>query len=307
MKKLAFLLASALVVFAACKKSSVSEKPKWTTSPLNKVELGENVEGKVSSDDPVGVKSFTVSLESLPVELIGLVNSAIGLSANKASATKAGVLDLVNDSKFASSSYAKFFTPVGASLAGATSVTLDLGGFIMSLMEGNDLATGTLYELSLSMMDNDGNPLTQKASFKWTAAPKITTSIKANPAFFGEGMDPFKVMVEAPGALAGLTIAFEGEAGKNPLSGVMNYSKTYSPSGVLDLINQTDASANALSLPESSKLKDKKSQVVIDMSTLMSNLVVWNKGVEGSFVLNITAEDKLGKSSTYQQIFRTTL
>ena len=305
MKKVVLFLASVLAL-VSCGKTPVADKPKWTTSALNKVELGENVEGKVSASIPDGIKSLTVSMQTLPVELIGLVNSAIGLSSNKASATKAGMLDLVNDATFASSQYGKFFSPVGSSLANAKSVTLDLGGFVMALMAGNDLPNGTLYELVLSLTDNSGNQLSQTASFRWTSAPSITTTY-ANPGLFGEGMGTYQLMIEAPGALSALTIAFEGEAGKSPLPKVIEYIKNYSETGILDLINESDEVANALSLPTSSKLKDKRTQVVVDLSKLMSNLVLWNKKAEGSFVITVTAEDKLGKSSKYQQIFRTTL
>lgn len=274
-----------LLAFGACQQKKESAKPTWGATALRSVELGDNMEGKVTVSVPAGVASFTVTLTELPVELVGLVNRCIGITANRASATKAGVLDLVGDTALASSEIARFFTPVGAKLTGATSVTLDLGGCLMYLMEGNDLATGTRFVVDLSLTDKEGNTATQQNSFRWTQAPYYTVT-GSNPCELTSSVGALSVELLVPGKLKALTMSFGGDKAS---AFILNYVKNRNEqSTTVDLMGAAadhfgfSASANATT-------------VKLDFSALVKS---WSFDVEASTVTVITlhAEDVLGKS-----------
>ena len=288
MKRMTLLAVAVLSLLAlgACQQKKESAKPTWGSAPLKSVELGDNMEGKVTVSVPAGVASFTVTLTELPVELVGLVNRCIGITANRATSTKAGVLDLVGDSALASSEIARFFTPVGAKLGGATSVTLDLGGCLMYLMSGNDLATGTRFVMDLSLTDKEGNTATQQESFRWTQAPNY--NVKGNnPCELTSSVGTLSVDLLVPGKLKALTMSFGGDKAS---AFILNYVKNRNEQKTtVDLMgpaaeNFGFTAANA-----------KATTVKLDFTALVKS---WSFDAEANTttVITLHAEDVLGKS-----------
>ena len=287
MKRMILLAVAVLSLLAlgACQQKKESAKPTWGSAALKSVELGDNMEGKVTVSVPAGVASFTVTLTELPVELVGLVNRCIGVTANRASSSKAGVLDLVEDSALASSEIARFFTPVGAKMSGATSVTLDLGGCLMYLMSGNDLPTGTRFVLDLSLTDKEGNTATQQEILRWTQAPyyQVTGS---NPCELTTTVGTLSVDLMAPGKLKVLTMSFGGDKAS---AFILNYVKNRNEQNTtVDLLG---AAAENFGFSASAKA----TSVKLDFTALVKS---WSFDVEANTttVVTLHAEDALGKS-----------
>lgn len=277
-------LLSVLCLMTGCAKKN-NAKPLWSSTPLKNVELGDNVEGKVTVSVPAGVESFTATLTELPVELIGLVNRCIGIPANRATAVKPGMLDLVSDATLPNSEIGRFFTPVGSKMSGATTATLDLGGCFMYLMENNEIPTGTRFVVDLSLTDKEGNSTDQQESFRWTEAPRFTVTGN-NPCQLNTSGVTLSVDITVPGKLKVLTMDFGGAKASQVILGYVknrNDQKT-----TVDLLG---SSAANFGFSVSANVTAAK----LDFSALAKS---WSFDVESSTTTIITlhAEDALGKT-----------
>ena len=133
MKKVLYFAFAGLLLLGACSKNNASTdaagKPSvaWEANPnFDVMEIAKDMNAKVVVKLPESASSFTVTLSKLPVELIGVANKMIGIQANKATSSKPGVLDLIEDSAAAQAANRMgFSSSVGAVLKSTSSVTLD--------------------------------------------------------------------------------------------------------------------------------------------------------------------------------------
>ncbi len=297
MKKV-LLFAAAFLVLLSCSKNNASTdaagKPSvaWEANPnFDVMEISVNMNAKVVVKLPEAASSFTVTLSKLPIELIGVANKMIGIQANKATSSKAGVLDLIEDSSVAQAANRMgFSTSVGAALKSVPSVTLDFTKLLEELAADSPLANQTGFTFKVAVVDRNGAKLEKDIRFNWTSAPEISSDYSFPYTLTYGTTTPLVLNIDAKGKIAGITLQFDGDAEKDILAWI---KKRNGGSEVIDLMKE--GTATAFGLPAATDIKDKM-QLNLNITTLMTNFSYEAKTV-GSYYLLITVVDALGKET----------
>jgi hypothetical protein len=297
MKKV-LLFAAAFLVLLSCSKNNASTdvagKPSvaWEANPnFDVMEISVNMNAKVVVKLPEAASSFTVTLSKLPIELIGVANKIIGIQANKATSSKAGVLDLIEDSSVAQAANRMgFSTSVGAALKSVSSVTLDFSKLLEELAADSPLANQSGFTFKVAVVDRNGAKLEKDVRFNWTSAPEISSDYSFPYTLTAGTTTPLVLNIDAKGKIAGITLQFDGDAEKDILAWI---KKRNGGSEVIDLMKE--GTATAFGLPAASDIKD-KTQLNLNITNLMTNFSYEAK-TAGSYYLLIKVVDALGKET----------
>lgn len=304
MKKVLFFSLAGLLLLGACSKNDTTgtdaQKPSisWEANAnFDVMEIALNMNAKVTVKVPETVNSFTITLSKLPVELIGVANKMIGSQANKASSSKAGVLDLIDDSTAAQAmNRIGFCTSVGAKLKTVPSVTLDFTKLLEELAADSPLANQTGFTFTVTVVDRNGTKLEKDIRFNWTSAPEIDCT-NTFPYTLTPGTTTSLVLkIDAKGKIAGITLQFDGDAEQGIQAWIKNRNKAANGgTAVIDLMKE--GTATAFELPAASEIKD-KIQYNLDITRLMTNFSYEAK-TPGSYLWNVTVTDALGKVTEF--------
>ena len=296
MKKVLLFAVAGLLLLCACSQKDNSaadaQKPSvsWEANPnFDVMEIALNMDAKVTVKVPETVSSFTITLTKLPVELIGVANKMIGSQANKASSSKAGVLDLIDDSTAAQAmTRIGFCTSVGAKLKTVSSVTLDFTKLLEELAADSPLANQTGFTFTVTVVDRNGTKLEKDIRFNWTSAPEIVCDSTFPYTLTRGTTTPLVLKIDAKGKIADITLQFDGNAEQNIQNWIKNRNNGAT---VIDLTKEgTDT---AFELPAASSFKDKM-QYNLDLTKLMTNFSYEAK-TPGSYLWNVAVTDALGK------------
>lgn len=297
MKKLILCTAAVLAVLACQKAPAVDNSTKPTVewdanTTFSEMEISESMNAVVTVKFPEKVSAFRVSLTTLPVELIGVANQIISTSANKASGSKAGVLDLLEDASAAQKLQQMGFAGVvGANLKNATSCKLDFAKLIAALSSGTPLDNQTKFSFTIDVVDNAGNKLSKNnvIRFNWTSAPDIVSDFSF-PYTLSKGTTEKLVLnIDAQGKIGGITLQYEGDGDPGIQAWIKNRNNN---STLIDLMAEN--TATAFGLPKVADLKDKVN-VALDLTSFMTNCSyeVTKKGT--TLPLTVKVVDNLGK------------
>ncbi len=297
MKKVLLFAAAFLVMFSCSKNNASTDaagKPSiaWESNPnFDIMEISVDMNAKVVVKLPEAASSFTITLSKLPVELIGVANKMIGIQANKATSSKAGILDMIEDSSVAQAvSRMSFSTSVGAALKSASSVTLDFTKLLEELASDSPLANQTGFTFKVAVVDRNGAKLEKDIRFNWTSAPEISCDYSFPYTLTPGTTTPLVLNIDAKGKIAGITIQFDGNAEKDILAWI---KKRNGGSEVIDLMKE--GTATAFGLPAATDIKD-KTQLNLNITSLMTNFSYEAK-TAGSYDLLINVVDALGKET----------
>ena len=304
MKRYLFVAAALIAVLSCTKKGGNGDedlnKPvfTWEANPnFGPLEIEEEMHSQIDISAPLGVASFTVTFSTLPVELIGVVNSVISDVKNKATSSKPAVFDLVNDTKLAQRmADMHIISPAGAKLAGATSAKFDIGYLIKELCEGQLLENGAKFGLDVALVDQNANSLKKTATFNWTAPPDVVFDPDEFTVELTEEKDSYPVVVRitAPGKIEDVIVSFlPGEMGKDPDAGIVAFIKSYTKQEASFSLTEQPKVASVLGLP-STELKGKTS-AELNLNTLLSNLALQATGGGTRTLLSVEVLDALGK------------
>ncbi len=308
MKKVLFYALAGLLIFTACSKNNASgdtQKPSinWeANSSFAVMEISQTMDAKVTVKIPEKATSFKITLATIPVELIGVANRLIGTQGNKASATTAGVLDLIEDNTTVQTmSRIAFSTAVGETLKTLPAVTLDFAKLLEELAGDTPLANQSAFTFRVTVVDSTGAKLEKDIRFNWTSAPEITCSTNF-PYLLSTGTTtPLVLNIDAKGKIAGITLQFDGDAEQGILSWIQNRNKTVNDgSAVIDLMKE--GTGAAFNLPEPGDVKD-KTQLSLNLTKLMTNFSFEAK-TPGDYSFLVTVVDALGKNSAFPFVFQ---
>lgn len=298
MKKVLYFAFAGLLLLGACSKNNASTdaagKPSvvWEANPnFDVMEIAADMNAKVTVKLPESASSFTVTLSQLPVELIGVANKMIGIQANKATSSKPGVLDLIEDSAAAqAANRLGFSTSVGAALKSTSSVTLDFSKLLEELAADSPLANQSAFTFMVAVVDRNGAKLEKDIRFNWTSAPEINSDSRFPYSLTPGTTTPLVLKIDAKGKIAGITLQFDGKAEADILSWI---KKRNGGSEVIDLMKE--GTATAFELPSASDIKD-KTQFKLDITKLMTNFSYEAK-TPGSYYFLVKVTDALGKET----------
>lgn len=298
MKKVLYFAFAGLLLLGACSKNNASTdaagKPSvvWEANPnFDVMEIAADMNAKVTVKLPESASSFTVTLSQLPVELIGVANKMIGIQANKATSSKPGVLDLIEDSAAAqAANRLGFSTSVGAALKSTSSVTLDFSKLLEELAADSPLANQSAFTFMVAVVDRNGAKLEKDIRFNWTSAPEINSDSSFPYSLTPGTTTPLVLKIDAKGKIAGITLQFDGNAEADILSWI---KKRNGGSEVIDLMKE--GTATAFELPSASDIKD-KTQFKLDITKLMTNFSYEAK-TPGSYYFLVKVTDALGKGT----------
>lgn len=298
MKKVLYFAFAGLLLLGACSKNNASTdaagKPSvvWEANPnFDVMEIAADMNAKVTVKLPESASSFTVTLSQLPVELIGVANKMIGIQANKATSSKPGVLDLIEDSAAAqAANRLGFSTSVGAALKSTSSVTLDFSKLLEELAADSPLANQSAFTFMVAVVDRNGAKLEKDIRFNWTSAPEINSDSSFPYSLTPGTTTPLVLKIDAKGKIAGITLQFDGKAEADILSWI---KKRNGGSEVIDLMKE--GTATAFELPSASDIKD-KTQFKLDITKLMTNFSYEAK-TPGSYYYLVKVTDALGKET----------
>ena len=283
MKRTVLLLAAALVVLGACKKTQPDDSNKptvaWEANPsFDLMEIGVNMDAKVSLTVPEGVESLVVRITEIPTDLSGNKNDLI--------------MDLVSDANIASA-FSGFVSP--RQVSAAKSVTLNFTPLLYKIAEGQLLNNDDRFTFELTMLDAAENKLAKTIRFRWTSGPEITWTPKDKKVVFKADTEeyPCKLAIVAPGRIESLVLSFEGTSEQSVDAGLMAYIKKVAGGNAIDLIAQSTV-AQKLSLP-GAEIKS-KTALEIDLKTFLGNLSLVADGNGSSTQMKIVIVDELGKS-----------
>ncbi len=293
MKRTVLLLAAALVVLGACKKTQPDDSNKptvaWEANPsFDLMEIGVNMDAKVSLTVPEGVESLVVRITEIPTDLRGIVKKEISISGNKNDL----IMDLVSDANIASA-FSGFVSP--RQVSAAKSVTLNFTPLLYKIAEGQLLNNDDRFTFELTMLDAAENKLAKTIRFRWTSGPEITWTPKDKKVVFKADTEeyPCKLAIVAPGRIESLVLSFEGTSEQSVDAGLMAYIKKVAGGNAIDLIAQSTV-AQKLSLP-GAEIKS-KTALEIDLKTFLGNLSLVADGNGSSTQMKIVIVDELGKS-----------
>ena len=298
MKKVLYFAFAGLLLLGACSKNNASTdaagKPSvvWEANPnFDVMEIAADMNAKVTVKLPESASSFTVTLSQLPVELIGVANKMIGIQANKATSSKPGVLDLIEDSAAAqAANRLGFSTSVGAALKSTSSVTLDFSKLLEELAADSPLANQSAFTFMVAVVDRNGAKLEKDIRFNWTSAPEINSDSSFPYSLTPGTTTPLVLKIDAKGKIAGITLQFDGKAEADILSWI---KKRNGGSEVIDLMKE--GTATAFELPAISEIKD-KTQFNLNITKLMTNFSYEAK-TPGSYYFLVKVTDALGKET----------
>lgn len=298
MKKVLYFAFAGLLLLGACSKNNASTdaagKPSvaWEANPnFDVMEIAKDMNAKVVVKLPESASSFTVTLSKLPVELIGVANKMIGIQANKATSSKPGVLDLIEDSAAAQAANRMgFSSSVGATLKSTSSVTLDFSKLLEELAADSPLANQSGFTFKVAVVDRNSAKLEKDIRFNWTSAPEIDCDYSFPYTLSSGTTTPLVLKIDAKGKIAGITLQFDGKAEADILSWI---KKRNGGSEVIDLMKE--GTATAFELPAASTIKD-KTLFNLDITKLMTNFSYEAK-TPGSYYFQVKVTDALGKET----------
>lgn len=292
----ATLLATAL--FASCQKDD-PQKPSisWPSNEkFAQTELTPKTDGAISLSAPEGFESITLTL-NLGVYNI-LANQYIGTSANKGTANKGAILDVIDDSS-AAAFLKELGCSAGSTLRGKTMATINLVDILDKLITGQNIDNNTNFLMDIAITDKAGNSAVKSAKFHFTSAPVL--SWEGNSSFDTVDLGtvkPTKIRIQAPGKIAKLQVILD--------SGVIelaNYIKNRTTGGLqtIDLVNDEAIANNFGKWFPSGSSVDGKTDVTLDfgfMYDLRPDLT------PGTNVFTIACEDANGKTASTQIKFK---
>jgi len=300
MKKYLFA-AAAILLALSCSKPQNNTPSEASTAPVltweanagfELMEIEEDMHSVIAVSSTSGIASFTVTFSTLPVELIGILNTYIGVSDNKATSSKAGVIDFVSDGG-ATSKLTSVINPIGAGLKGAKSASFDIGALITKLCYGQILENGSRFALDIAVKDSEGKLTQKSASFKWTSAPEIVLNPSASTISLESSELEYQYSVDAPGKIAHVIISFTGNGDSEPDPGIIALVKNYT---------KADASINLAEMPKVAKVFGLPSDNIvgqtalqIDLSTLLLQLSLSASQTGSETILKVEVKDQLGK------------
>lgn len=300
MKKVLLFAAAFLVMFSCSKNNNdttpTTQKPtvSWEANPnFDIMEIAMDMNAKVAVNVPEKASAFSITLSTIPVELIGVANKLIGTQANKATAGKAGVLDLVGDNTAAQAlKKMGFSSVVGTALQDATVITLDFEKLLEELAGDTPLANQSGFTFKIMVVDRTGNKLEKDIRFNWTSAPEISCTNTFPYELTLGTTTPLVLNIDAKGKIAGITIQFDGDAEPGIQAWIKNRNKSVNNgSDVIDLMKE--GTATAFDLPAVSEIKDKM-QFNLNLTRLMTQFS-YEAQTPGTYDLLVTVVDALGK------------
>lgn len=298
MKKILLMAVAALALLSCNKNNTVdnSQKPSVTweaNASFDEMEISTDMDARVVFAVPKGVSSLKITL-NIPATLIGVANKLIGTTANKGTASKSPVFDLINDAAAVSS-----LRNIGF-LAGNPGVQGDFSFNFTKLLDelagDSVLDNASKFSFVISLTDKADNSLSKTARFNWTSGPEITTVPEGEIDLNAES--PSLLMtIKAPGKIAKISITFSnfvGAPGQN--EGILAYIKSFTKDGyTVDLIENPSV-AKALGLPSGSEVQD-KTQLSIDFSSLFFALAIQACDKDKKTIMKIEVLDTLGKGT----------
>ncbi len=299
MKKYLFAAAALILALSCSKNQNTPVQPStapafsWEANAgFELMEIEEDMSSVIAVSSESGIASFTVTFSTLPVELIGILNTMISVADNKATSSKAGVIDFVADGG-ATSKLSGVLTPIGAGLKGAKSASFDIGALITKLCYGQILENGSRFALDIAVKDAEGQLTQKSATFKWTSAPEIVLNPSASTISLESSELEYQYNVDAPGKIAHVIISFTGNGDSEPDPGIIALVKNYT---------KADASINLAEMPKVAKVFGLPSDNIvgqtalqIDLSTLLLQLSLSASQTGSETILNVEVKDQLGK------------
>lgn len=302
MKKVLLFAVAFLVMFSCSKTNNDTtqntQKPtvSWEANPnFDIMEIAVDMNAKVTVNVPEKASLFSITLSTLPVELIGVANKLIGTQANKATASKAGVLDLIGDNTAAQAlKRIGFSSAVGTAAQDATVISLDFEKLLEELAGETPLSDQSVFTFKITVIDRTGAKLEKDIRFNWTSAPEISSTNTFPYALTPGTTTPLVLGIDAKGKIAGITIQFDGTAEPGILAWIKNRNKSVnSGSGVIDLMKE--GTSTAFDLPTVSDIKDKK-QFSLNLTRLMTQFS-YEAQTPGTYMLLVAVVDALGKET----------
>ena len=294
------LLAAAM--FSSCKPQADPELPSVTwaaNAKFSQMEWAPAADGNVSISAPGGFESITIGLGLGSFNLVA--NPYISTSANKGSATKAPILDVIDDAESV-----KFLNDLGIAagpgLRGKTLTTMDLLAILEKLLKGQEINNNTVFSIDITILDKNANSVNKTAKFHFTAAPSFAWD--GNKAFeivdiTDDSFTAYKVKVNAPGKFEKLTIKLEDGADAELVKKIKN--RTTGGLSVIDLVNDETVATEFSKWLPSGKGVSGKTDVTLDFSFLRD----WRSDFGPSTnIFTIFAEDANAKSSIVQVKFK---
>ncbi|MBO4476224.1 MAG: hypothetical protein J5737_05855 [Bacteroidales bacterium] len=298
-RTLLFAMMLAAALFVSCEKND-TQKPSITW-PSNEsfykaMELAPGADGAVSLSAPAGFESVTLTLNMNAYTVIA--NQYIDVTANKGSAKKGAVMDLIDD-KSVVEFMAGLGTVTGSSLRGRTMLSLDLVAIINKLIEDQVVENNTDFLIDISIMDMAGQPANKTAKFHFTSAPSITWNGKTTfDPFDLTSNVPAKFKVLAPGKITQLKITLvEGV----PEAQAFIKKTTTGGALTIDLINDAKAEESYKGYFPAAKDVDGKTEATLDFGFLFGITAKnWSAGMN---VFTIYCKDANGKTGSIQAKF----
>ncbi len=304
MKKYLFAAAALLLALSCSKNQNTPAQPttapafSWEANPgFELMEIEEDMNSVITVSSTAGVESFTVTFSTLPVELIGILNTMISVADNKATSSKAGVIDFISDGG-ATAKLPSVINPIGAGLKGAKSASFNIGALITKLCSGQILENGARFALDIAVKDAEGQLTQKSATFKWTSAPEIvlnpnTSLISLNQS---EIDYDYTYSVDAPGKIAHVIISFSGKGDGEPDPGIISLVKNYTKADASINLAEMSKVAKVFGLPSENIVGQTALQ--IDLSSLLLQLSLSASKTGSETMLNVEVKDQLGKVTT---------
>lgn len=297
MKRTVLLLAAAVAILGACKKTQVDESNKpsaaWETNPsFDLMEIGVNMDGKVNLTVPEGVESLVVRVTEIPVDLRGIVKKEISISGNKNDL----IMDLVSDDHIATA-FVGFVSP--RQVSGAKNVTLNFAPMLNKIAEGQLLNNDDRFTFELTLLDAAENKLSKTIRFRWTSAPELTfLPNRGTPVIYLEetesyNFDSDQLVIKAPGRIENITISFSGEEAD---PAILAHIKGFTQSNVIDLVKDEKV-AKAMGLISSASSFQEKTEATLSLSSLLLSLSLQSTDSHRT-TMTVTVTDVLGKSTS---------
>ena len=300
MKRILFITAVlAAGLFTSCKKNVDPDLPaiSWASNEKwAQMELAPGADGAISITAPGEIQSLTVSL-NLGVYNI-LANPYIGTTANKGSASKSPVLDIIDDSTVAS--FLKDLGMTGGSgLRGKTIATLELVDILEKFITGQTIENNTAFSMDVNVTDKAGNVATKTAKFHFTSAPTYVWDGNSNFELVDLAAPvPAKIKVQAPGKIAELVITLD--SGVKELE---NFIKNRTGNGgtVINLVTDDKVAESFKTYFPAGSNVTGKTDLILDFSFMYSQSYDFSAGTN---VFTIYTKDANGKEASQQVKFK---
>lgn len=266
-------VAAAIVFLSGCKgeKGPSVPPPSFDASfDMNAIQdIKEGVNGQVKITALGKVRELTVTLNYPDDTYQKLVASLIGIASNQpVKGQKSAIFDLVND--------AKAVTSMGASRAqGLTSCSLDLMK-VVNVLTSTGATNNDQFKFAIKVVDVEGQTSTKTITYKWTAEPTFTwVEMKASGVEYKDASKAtanFKIT--APAGLTKLTVkvttdmvSFNQWLNQN----IKIEANRSNEAPLMDLLE--DAFVQSYFGVKASDMKDKKTEVKLDLSKILKDFV----------------------------------